>query len=120
MNVRLTTLSGFTLLEVLIAWLILTVVLLGCMQSQVLSLRKSTAAMNQTVAMVQVKAMLERLRANTDEGARQQELRYWNAQNAFLLPEGVGSYSCQAVHACEVELKWQGRTLQSVSLQALL
>ncbi len=59
--------NGFTLLEVLIAMVILAIGLLGMAQLQVLSLRNNTSAYQRSIASWMAHDMIERIRSNPQE-----------------------------------------------------
>lgn len=81
--------SGFSLIEVLISLLILSVILLGFDTMQVKALRENENAYLFTVAENQLNSMAERLYANgVLSGA---VIARWNEQNKLLLPHGKGS-----------------------------
>ena len=58
--------DGFTLVEVLVAWLVLSVGLLGMAALQLESLRASRAALRHTQAAILVADMADRVRANRE------------------------------------------------------
>ncbi len=58
------TLSGFTLLEVLVALVIFSIGLLGLAGLQILSLRLTSDSLLRTIAAVQANDMIDRMRAN--------------------------------------------------------
>lgn len=104
---------GFTLIEILITMLILSVGLLGIAGLEILALRQTQTSYYQSLANVQVAAMLERLRANQSAVARVRECNEWNVENQRLLL-GKGECVCQQ-NNCRVTLRWKnhGNTLEA-------
>ncbi|HVV68882.1 MAG TPA: pilus assembly protein PilV [Gammaproteobacteria bacterium] len=82
---------------------------------QLTTLRNAEESYQQSLAVVQLAAMSDRLRANHAVTARDRELISWNVINARLLPKGVGSYHCNN-NTCKVTLKWEFGKLQQASL----
>lgn len=110
--------SGFSLLEVLIAWFLLSVVLLGLFEIQILSLCNNRHAYLLSIATVQVASMLDRLTVNQTSASRAREARVWNQQNKSLLPDGKGSYQCQP-YQCVVRLQWFERKWRHIEMRSL-
>jgi len=94
---------GFGLLEVLIALLVLSTALLGLASAQIKALQQSDQAYLRVVAVWQVAAMFERLRA--DPIHRAQEINLWKQQNQQLLPGAAGKVGCEQ-QLCTVSLHW--------------
>ncbi len=101
--------KGFSLLEVLIALLILSVGLLGVVGMQLSGIKYTDEAYFHSLATTQLSSMMERLRANHSSESRGREFQRWNTLNALLLPEGEGTYACQN-DACTVDLRWKFET----------
>ncbi len=98
---------GTSLIEVLVALTIFSVVLLGLMAMQLKSVRANVSSYYQSVAANQALDMLERLRANATPVSRLREYATWNIINTKVLPFGHGTYTCQkAVHLCSINLTW--------------
>lgn len=111
--------TGFALLEVVIALLIISLGLLTSTGMQLFALRYNQESYFHSLASVQLLSMTERLRANISEANRRVELNRWNQLNAQLLPQGEGSYQCQNNY-CEVKIKWQMHLVHSLSMSAYL
>lgn len=109
--------KAFSLIEILISWLILCVILLGLLRYEIDILRMSTSAYLQTVAVIQVQSMLERLRANAGASFRMREQSLWNLQNAQLLPKGMGDVQCQN-EICQINLHWNKRVPKLLTMTA--
>lgn len=110
---------GFTLIEVLIAWAVLSSVLFSVIALETLNSQHLYHTYLQTIAVTQLDNMLDRLRANQSESFRARELNLWNTQNRLLLPSGNGNYHCDH-QVCIVSLHWQERKLQFLSLSATI
>jgi type IV pilus modification protein PilV len=113
------TQKGSSLLEVLIAMLILSLGLISLLSLQITSLRRTNSAYWETLASVQVYSLLEILRANSSDAVRQNEYQLWNQQNLRLLPNGIGSYQC-ASEICTSSVSWQEQNTQTVILSSRL
>ncbi|AAO90978.1 prepilin-type N-terminal cleavage/methylation domain-containing protein [Coxiella burnetii] len=108
---------GFTLLEVLIAWSILSGILLSVLFLQIDEVRHIRHAYYYSVATVQLRSLIERLRANQTSVAREREWRDWNNENKGVLPQGEGNYRCER-RICHVTVHWRERKIQTLSLVA--
>ncbi len=118
-------LSGFTLLEALIALLVLSIGLLGLAALQANALKLNHGAYNRTQATFLVQDMMDRLRANriaaqegrcnvgmgdqiTGGGLCQADVNDW--QVSFVrnfLPEGEGKIDCATeTEVCTIEVQW--------------
>jgi type IV pilus assembly protein PilV len=111
--------QGFTLLEVLVAIVILAIGLIGLAGLQVVSTKNNQTAYYRAIAIQQVYDMADRMRANlagvragdyndmtglADSGCvvascSAQEVAntdkfQWNANNSVLLPQGAGAIAC--------------------------
>ena len=111
--------QGFTLLEVLVAIVILAIGLIGLAGLQVVSTKNNQTAYYRAVAIQQVYDMADRMRANlagvragdynsmagaadsgcvlascTAAGMANTDKFQWNANNGVLLPQGAGLLSC--------------------------
>lgn len=101
---------AFSLIEVLIAMLILSFGFLTIAGMEIRALRNTQQAYWQSVAVTQIASLTERLRANQSGFARAQECQRWNLQNKLLLPEGQGACICNE-SACNVTLAWKNHQL---------
>jgi type IV pilus assembly protein PilV len=127
--------TGFTLLEVLVAIVVLSLGLLGLAGLQAASLRNNQTAYYRGIATQQAYDMADRMRANL-AGVRAPNNSYnnlaavipanpgcfttgctaanmavtdhfqWNTVNAALLPNGVGSVACAAGAVCAAGGNW--------------
>lgn len=116
--------TGFTLVEMLVSVVVLSVGLLGVASLQVNSLRMNDSAYYRTQAINLGYDILERIRANpaqmlagnynvaegftppsgTDVAAY--DLNHWDDLLTGLLPNGQGSVNCDAVGICTVTVSW--------------
>ena len=100
--------QGFTLIEILITMLILSIGLLSIAALQINALKQSQTAYYQSLANVQLASMLERLRANHSAAARVRECAAWNKENNELIA-GKGECNCDG-NTCTVILQWKNQT----------
>jgi type IV pilus assembly protein PilV len=120
--------SGFTLLEVLIALLILAVGLLGLAALHTVGLRSNHSAYQRTQATILTYDMMDRLRSNRNramsgnynlllaatpaggDGAaplEDDDLSEWITNLGALLPNGDGEVACDANGFCTIFVEWQ-------------
>ena len=107
--------QGFSLLEVLVSILILSIGLTGVALLQAKSIRYNHLAYLRSISVSQAENMIERIKSNetafnsgfydnaqgipanptcvtcTEAEMAQKDLYYWNTMNAILLPSGQGS-----------------------------
>lgn len=117
--------SGFSLMEVLVALLVLSVGLLGLAALQAVSLKTNHGAYQRTQATFLAYDIMDRMRANranaiagaynlaisaTPSGSTtlaQQDLVDWmNNFVTVLLPEGDASVDCTNAAVCTVTIQW--------------
>ncbi len=115
--------TGFTLLEILIAMLILSIGLLGFARAQIIGLRHNESAYLQTIATIQNNALAERfyicnlIHAST---CKAKQIDIWKTENKALLPQAESSVRQYSDHYTII-LKWQAISGSvSSSLQAPL
>jgi type IV pilus assembly protein PilV len=109
--------SGFTLVEVLVALSIFSLVLLGLMRMQLFSTQKNLHAYYESIATIQAASMLDRLRANANVAFRERALEDWNDVNQSVLPNGHGDYTCSLYqHTCTVTLQWYASKKEAFAL----
>lgn len=139
--------QGASLIEVLVAVLILGVGLLGIAAMQSTALRNSQSSLERSQAVIQTYAILEAMRANRDAaiagdynmartcaapaGARlvDYDRREWiNSLEGALGTEACGTINCPAGGACTITVDWDdsrataidGETNRSVTTTTLL
>ena len=118
--------SGFSLLEVMIAVLVLAIGLLGLTALQAQGLRGGSGAHLRAQATLLAYDMMERLRADFDNARMgaynlamaadpplagggvftDDETRRWMEQVAALLPGSDASINCDAIGICTVTIQW--------------
>jgi type IV pilus assembly protein PilV len=121
--------SGFTLLEILVALLVLAIGLLGLAGLMTSSMRNNLSASHRTQATWQAYDIIDRMRANravaiaggyaTALGAAtacstavpagtvaQQDVAAWKNQVACALPTGNGSIAVNAAREATVVIQW--------------
>ena len=119
---------GASLLEVLIAVLILAIGMLGVAAMQSMSLRNSLSALERSQATVQTYAIMDAMRANIADARNDQynlalaaapcaapaaggtlatrDLNNWiNSLQATLSPSACGAVAC-AANVCEITIRW--------------
>lgn len=97
--------SGFTLIEVLVTLLVLSIGLLGLASLQLQGLSGTHAALLHTQAGVLAVDMAERLLAGPLDAP---DLQDWKSQLARRLPAGDGSVTSDAT-AITVQISWTDR-----------
>lgn len=121
--------AGASLLEVLIALLVLAIGMLGVAAMQAMSLRNSLSALERSQATVQTYAIMDAMRANAAQarlgnydiampaGAcavpaagttlQGRDLNTWiTSLRATLGPSACGSVDCGAGDICEITIRW--------------
>ena len=82
--------SGFSLIEVLVTLLVLSIGLLGVAALQVVSLQYSSTSLHRSIAVIQANDLVERLWANAcdvpDATRRAQIETTWNTAHAASIP----------------------------------
>lgn len=114
--------NGFSLIEVLIAIVIMAVGLLGIAGLQVIGLKSNHSSYMRTQATFQVAAIFDRMRANRTQALNNayvislgsaasgsslanQDLIAWKNELAVLLPSGDGAIACNS-GVCSVTVQW--------------
>lgn len=98
--------EGISLIEVLVALCILSIGALSIAAMQLFCLRNTHDAYLQSIAVVQMVSMIERLHVNHSRNAHERELKMWNDINKQRLPNGEGELRCIENH-CTVTLYWK-------------
>jgi len=116
--------SGFSLVEMLVATLVLSLGLLGIAGMQTLSLRNNNNAYLRTQANLLAYDIVDSMRANRDaalndeydvtingsvptaDPVAQADLTIWLANLATVLPEGDGAVDCDVNNICEITVQW--------------
>lgn len=118
--------KGFSMIEVLVAVVVLAVGLLGIAGLQAVGLKNNHSAYMRTQAVFQITSIFDRMRANnaltagylatnynttftaTPSGSSvaAQDLITWKNELATLFPDGKGAVSCDAADVCNVSIRW--------------
>lgn len=116
--------AGFTLVEVLVALLIVSIGLLGIAAMQSLALRNTGSSMERSQAVIQTYSYLDVLRANRDRAVISEldmnmvcdaenlpgsaiEQRNWiNQLQETLGPDSCGKVECLAGGKCTITVQW--------------
>jgi len=116
--------SGFTLVEVLVALLIVSIGLLGIAAMQSLALRNTGSSMERSQAVIQTYSYLDVLRANRDRAVLSQldmsmvcdaenlpssqvEQRSWITQlQQTMGPDSCGKVECLGGGKCTITVQW--------------
>ncbi len=108
---RMVLLHGFTLIEVLVALLVLSVGLLGLAGLQVRALQYTQASYQRTLVNIQALDMVERMWTNLADPLV--ELAAWQQLNRGSLPEWQGMATAVAgqAGAYEITISWNERRL---------
>src|SRR4051812_45386948 len=106
---------GFSLIEVLVAWFLLTITTLSLLAFQNEILHLAHQSYLRHLAMNQLENIFERLRANHSPAMRIRELQAWNSQNSELLPKGSGNFDCSNSF-CTVNVHWLNKESKTITL----
>lgn len=116
--------SGFSLVEVLVAMLIVSIGLLGIVALQSLALTNTGSSMERSQAVIQTYSYMEFLRANREDAIisnldipltcdpenlpeSQVEQRRWITQlHETLGPESCGQVECLGGGKCSITVQW--------------
>lgn len=119
--------AGVSLLEVLIAVLVLAIGVLGIVALQATALRNSQSSAERSQAVMQTYSIFESVRANplaktnielynfsdddcaapTGGTLRDRDISTWITSIRQGLPDGCGAISCDnSTHTCEVTITW--------------
>lgn len=109
--------QGISLVEVLVAFGVLCIVLLGVVKLSLSNVRIESLAMNHSIASMRVNALFERLRVNWQPQAAADTINQWNQNNLQMLPLGHGSVSCNPVlQICTVQITWDANGKQAYAV----
>lgn len=107
--------KGFSLLEVLLTLMLISLGFIGIIGMQLTAVKSSKESYLRSLANNQLLSMAERLHANESTSARSSELIAWNKENSELLPEGKGNFSCSAA-VCTLIIQWVFGSSHSLKL----
>lgn len=138
--------SGFTLLEILVAIVVLSLGMLGLAGLQAATLRNNQIAYYRAIAVQQTYDMADRIRANqagiaagaydnltavtpadpdcvgnvcTPANMAVADHSQWNTNNARMLPGGVGTVVVAPGGAFDISVSWNENTEQGGAAQQL-
>lgn len=95
---------GFSLIEILVSLILLSLLLLGTEAVQYIALRDTKTAYYVSVAHTQLNNMAERIKVSTKNDLDEQFI-YWNKQNKAVLPQGRGTITRDG-SICVLSLFW--------------
>jgi|GEM_PF-3332491 len=99
--------QGVSLIEVLIAFAVVCIILLGVIKVSLSNIHIESAAMNQSIASMRINALFERLRVNWQTPASTNTINQWNQHNLAMLPLGHGTVNCNAAtKTCTAQITW--------------
>ena len=119
--------QGIAMLEVLIAFFVLSIGLLGLAGLQIKALQFNQSAFQQSQATVSTYDMLDRMRMNRTKATggsyntggwvsshsagqlADNDLNTWLTAVSGNLPDGEGSVNCDGNLICTVEVRWSNR-----------
>lgn len=105
--------SGFSLLEVLLAWAIATTVIVAALKYQQDSLQQIHNSYYRSLALFRVYALQQRF-ITTKPNHRTQQFSHWQRINQTLLLRSYSYYQCQP-HHCQIHLQWQLKSMQQLT-----
>ena len=108
--------QGFTLIEVLISLIMLSLILLGFDAMEIYSLRSIRATYYFHLATFQWISIAERLRSIGSRSGIEEQVAAWNEQNKQLLPQGIGSVTGSYPNYT-VTIYWGGMTAACQKIQ---
>ena len=97
---------GFVLLEVLLAFALLSLGILGALTAMLHVKNNVSMAYWKSIAVDEAESMLERLRSNRTDTARASEISTWNSELSRLLPQGSGLVTFEKAAFCRVTVQW--------------
>ena len=118
MKINIKKQAGFNLIEVLLAFLILSIGLLGVAGMQTTAVKASHTAMLRTVAITKVQEMIERMRSN--DAALMTDYVQPRAASGLLGEDkncdGIAPVSCNAVDLAKNDIYTWGQSLTNAGL----
>ena len=115
MGVYIKKQMGFSLIEVLVASVILSVTLGLIMYTQMVALNSSKRADLNSMAVVLSNNLVERLRVDDTQQLRDKELTTWQAGLDHYLPHAHGRMQCSE-DSCFVQVDWRTKRLHSIKV----
>lgn len=94
--------SGSSLIEIVLSLMLISMSLLGLMRLHILALQVTDNAFLQSIAVVQLQSIIDRLAVNPNHPT--DALHHWNKDNKRLLPSGMGFVTGQQPYL--IRLTW--------------
>ena|SRR3990167_3193179 len=101
--------NGFSLVEVLVAWFIASIVLLGALAMQMQALRDLQTSRNNVIAATQLFSLSEMYRSSSQDAFSNQDMADWLTQFSPSLSEAHIQNDC-GIMTCHLQLYWQQST----------
>lgn len=108
--------SGITMIEVLIAMGIISLVLLSLLIAELSMMQSINQSRLKTIATIQLMNFSEILLLHATSDVRRHAFHTWNKDNARLLPRGAGHYRELGNHQCEIQLDWFLKKRETASI----
>ena len=106
---------GLSVLEVLIACSIVTIVCVGLLATQLRAVGRARMASERVVAMTLSANLAEQLRVMGSSCIESGLISNWQAVIKHHLPQGDGQCTCEG-GACHIEVRWMNRGMHRVQL----
>lgn len=107
--------SGFSLIEVMVTLLVLSIGLLGVAALQVAALQYSNTSLHRSMAVIQANDLVERMWTNiceiTDSTQQSAIVADWNAAYLNSIPDRSGALDPSAAPVYEIEVAWSEQRL---------
>ena len=117
----LKAMRGMNLIEVLVAFGVLCIILLGVIKMSLSNIRIESMALDHSIASMRVNALLERLRVNWEPVAASNTINQWNQNNIEMLPLGHGTVECNALtQACTIQMTWDSDGKQAYAVTSVM
>lgn len=113
--------NGFTLIEIMICFAVVTTALFGMVSLQSFSLRNVHSAFYRNMAVSQADNLIERLRVVNSADSWNYEWNLAQQQIIHFLPQGRYEYHCDlSNHACTVLVYWADHGQQLIQVSTLV
>lgn len=98
--------KGFILFEVLITFLLFSVILFSVFEFQLTSLKKTQAIYWEKMARLHVLSLLEELYSLPSGVDPIKTVMGWKERIKNTFPQGKGSYACEGAVSCVIQIQW--------------
>lgn len=109
--------KGFSLLEVLIAVLVLSTGILGIASTEIILLKGMQRSFSYTIASIQAQNLLELYRANHNTAG--QVFSIWQQETQRLLPNSNSRYQCN-ITKCQVIINFPKASAIPIQLNSVI